>query len=252
MKLIAYNRVSTDEQVKSGVSLDLQPEVARQWCETNGHELVAVIQDPGVSAGKVAFMDREGGRQVVGLLEQGVADGVVCLAFDRMFRIAVDGLVTAEWFLNRGITVTSIREPIDISSQHGWLTFGMMALMSEYERRTIAQRAKETTKGLREQGRVFGGVPFGCVAIKGRLYRDPVLWLVRERIMALSQGEMSAHAIAKQMRADGIAPPGGYSKGGRKRGGKLWHHKTVLNIIKTQSDLQHIETLPVLHETTFS
>lgn len=253
MRLIGYNRVSTDEQANTGRSLELQPEAARRWCEAMGHELVAVVDDPGVSAGKVAFADRPGGAEVVRLLEAGEADGVLVLSFDRAFRIAVDGLLSAEWFMSRGYSFTSIREPIDITSDHGWLTFGTMCLIKEFERRVIVQRAKETTEGLRQAGRVYGPVPYGFVDHEGRLFRDPRTWPVRQEIVDLARvDELSSRDIAKHLNACMVQAPGGKGRGGKETGGRRWHHTTVLNILNNHDELKHIPALPDALESEFS
>lgn len=251
MRLIGYNRVSTDEQAQHGRSLELQPEAARRWCEAMGHELVAVVDDPGVSAGKVAFANRAGGAEVMRLLEAGEADGVLVLSFDRAFRIAVDGLTSAEWFMRHGYHFTSIREPIDITTDHGWLTFGTMCLMKEFERRVIVQRARETSEGLRQAGRVYGPVPYGCVAMDGRLYRDPNTWGVRMEIVRLAC-EVSSRKIATMLNNDGVPAPGGMGKGGKTTGGRRWHHTTVLNIINNHDELKNIPEVPEMLEVADS
>ena len=49
MKLIAYLRVSTDKQADEGYGLDVQEADVRAWAKVNGHKLVAVLADEGVS-----------------------------------------------------------------------------------------------------------------------------------------------------------------------------------------------------------
>ena len=47
-----YIRVSTEEQVRGGVSLDAQEERVRAYCTMSGMELVSVIREEGVSGAK--------------------------------------------------------------------------------------------------------------------------------------------------------------------------------------------------------
>lgn len=52
MKVAGYIRVSTVEQAVSHLSLDAQEQLIRDWCKQNGHELVKIYADEGISAAK--------------------------------------------------------------------------------------------------------------------------------------------------------------------------------------------------------
>ena len=50
MRAIGYVRVSTDDQAREGVSLDVQEARIRAYCEAKGWQLVSVVRDEGKSA----------------------------------------------------------------------------------------------------------------------------------------------------------------------------------------------------------
>jgi len=50
-KAIAYIRVSTDDQVKNGVSLENQAERIQDYCGYKDIEIIDEIKDEGVSGG---------------------------------------------------------------------------------------------------------------------------------------------------------------------------------------------------------
>ena len=50
---VGYVRVSTEEQADHGVSLDAQEAALRAYCSMRGLEMVELVRDPGVSAGKI-------------------------------------------------------------------------------------------------------------------------------------------------------------------------------------------------------
>ena len=60
-KAAAYIRVSTDEQARTGVSLEAQEEKLRAYCKMTGLDLVRVIREEGVSAAK-PLASRPGGK----------------------------------------------------------------------------------------------------------------------------------------------------------------------------------------------
>jgi site-specific DNA recombinase len=252
MKLLGYNRVSTEDQAKYGHSLDIQPERHARWCEAMGHELVDIITDDGVSAGK-PFETRKGGQQLMRMLEEGVADGMLITRFDRAFRVTLDGIQSANWFKANFYSVLSVEQPIDITTPFGWKMFINMVADAEYERAMTIERTRETIQGMRRQGKVYGAVPFGLIKIDGRLYRHPDDWDTRQTIIDMSHVPgYGPRKIAGWLQAMNIPAPGGKGKGGKSVGGRLWHASTVSRIIKTHSDLEHIPALPDLPESSVS
>lgn len=243
MRLIAYIRVSTDDQADHGHSLNLiQPELLRRYCAAHGHTLVDTVCDGearenvkarGVSAGTL-FEVRSGGKELMARLRRGDADGFVVVRLDRAFRDSWDALGVARWLRQRGLHLLSVQDPVDIHTRHGWMAFGVLALAAEYERGKICDRGVEVSAGLRAAGRVYGGVPYGCVAINGQLYKHPVLWGVRERIVAL-RAHLSLRMLAKTLQREGVRNPSG---------GVLWHVSTLHRLLEIHSDLQHIPAAP--------
>jgi site-specific DNA recombinase len=47
---VIYTRVSTDEQVREGMSLDAQLAACREYCERQGYEIARVFVEAGESA----------------------------------------------------------------------------------------------------------------------------------------------------------------------------------------------------------
>ncbi len=58
---IGYIRVSTQEQADYGVSLDAQDARIRAYCTMRGLDLLDLVMDAGVSAGKYTLDERDGG-----------------------------------------------------------------------------------------------------------------------------------------------------------------------------------------------
>lgn len=55
MSALAYVRVSTEERALHGVSLDAQTERVQACCTMTGLNLVGIIREEGVSAGKACL-----------------------------------------------------------------------------------------------------------------------------------------------------------------------------------------------------
>jgi site-specific DNA recombinase len=64
MKVIGYARVSTEKQVKEGISLEAQVAKIKAWAELNDSEIISIFKDAGISGAKE---NREGLNQALEL-----------------------------------------------------------------------------------------------------------------------------------------------------------------------------------------
>ena len=64
IRAIAYVRVSTEEQAQEGISLEVQTQALQAYAKMRDLEMVEVVQDAGVSAGK-PLSKRPGGQKVL-------------------------------------------------------------------------------------------------------------------------------------------------------------------------------------------
>lgn len=236
MRLLGYIRVSTDDQAEHGHSLAVQEARLRAYCDAHEHELAGIFADEGVSAG-VPLGARRAGRQLLAALLAGEADGVAVVRLDRMFRCALDGLsFFAKVARRQRVAVHSVSELIDTNTPAGKLNLTIQLATAEYERDLAAQRATDNSAGLRLAGRVYGHVPFGCTEVDGRLFRDPISWPHRKRIVGLRNSGYSLATIARVLRDECVLTPGG---------GRTWAKSTLSALCTTHLGLEHLPMLPV-------
>lgn len=254
MRLLAYVRVSSKGQADHGHSLaDDQPERLAAYCSAYGYELVDVIPDQ-ISARKVPLAERKGGAELLARLAAGEADGVIVVKLDRLFRDLIDGL---EYFRDAlyprrrkgraaggGGQVVSLAEHIDTSTASGRHMLKFHLLEADAEADRTGERTAQAIQGLRRRGRVYGHVPYGCVAgggtwntelgrvVNQHQYRDPKTWPQRERIVAMRRNEhLSLRAIAAQLLVDDVAAP---------NGGKHWSPSTLRELVQSHDSLVHL------------
>jgi len=164
MHAVLYIRVSTTEQATEGVSLEAQEARLRAYCTMRGLEVVEVVTDAGVSAGK-ALDAREGGRRVLELIGSGAAGAVVAYKLDRLFRDCADCLtVTREW--DRTSVALHLvdlgGQTLDTSTAMGRFFLTVMAGAAELERGLVGERTKSALAHKRSKGEKTGGrVPYG-------------------------------------------------------------------------------------------
>lgn len=241
MNLVGYIRVSTDEQSKEGVSLRQQQERLITYCVLHGHKLVAVYADEGVSA-SVPVARRAGGKALMAALKQPDVDGVVVLRLDRLFRDALDGLAFFRGPVARDqVAVHSVCELLDSSTPAGKLSLTIQLAAAQYERDLAVLRATECNASLREQGRVYGTVPYGCVAVGSgdarRLQRQPFTWGWRCRIAGWLDAGDSLRTVRAALLSAGIPSPAGR---------RLWSLNTLREL---RTHHESLSLLPMAHVT---
>lgn len=232
MKVAVYTRVSTDEQALHGTSLDVQRAQAQAMAERAGHAVLMVLLDAGVS-GQVPLERRPAGRELLRALAAGEVEGVAVVALDRLFRSVLDGV---SFMRDTDAQILSCREVIDTSTPQGRFAFNMTLAAAQYERDLASQRARDNARGLRAAGRVFGTVPYGCLALGGRLYRDPITWPQREAIVAMRARPVSFETIRQTLRTSGVLSP---------TGERWWSKSTLSTLVRTHDDLMHLPELDV-------
>jgi len=222
-KALGYIRVSTEEQVADGVSLDAQAERIRAYCQLNSLELVRIIAEEGVSAGK-PLAEREGGQELLRALRSDGIRHVVALKLDRLFRDAIDCLTVARDWDKAGIALHLIDQggqAVNTQSAMGRFFLTIMAGVAEMERNLIGERTKLALQHKRRSGKVYGPEPFGFRREGEDLLPDPRELRALELMRRLRAEGYSYRAIAKELRRRRVPT---------KNGGR-WEAMTVKRIL---------------------
>ncbi len=98
-RAILYARVSTDEQVRSGYSLEQQMEALRAYAASEGYEVLEEIADPGQSG---ASLERPGMDRVRDLVDGGGVSVVLAQDRDRFAREPAYHYLLKREFEDRG------------------------------------------------------------------------------------------------------------------------------------------------------
>lgn len=192
-RAVGYVRVSTDDQVREGWSLDAQRHRIAGYCQAHSWDLVEVYADEGVSAAKER---PEFDRMVAEVLADGVSH-VVALKLDRLGRSAKGILDLYDKLERKGVGLVCIQDGIDTSTPTGRLLRTILAAVAEFERDVISERTKIGMAEAKRRGATFGK--------RSALSQEVVARIVGER----AQGT-SLPRIAEGLNRDGVPPrPGG-------------------------------------------
>ena len=170
MKAIGYVRVSTEDQVREGISLDNQEAKIRAYADFNNLELVEMIKDEGLS-GKT--MGRPGINRVNELIKAGDTGAVIVYKLDRLSRRTIDILNTLDVWEQRGIAFHSITDKIDTKTAAGKFLLTILSALSQMERDLISERTADALAHKKRNHEWCGRIPFGYRIEGTRLVKNP-------------------------------------------------------------------------------
>lgn len=220
---IGYIRVSTSDQADNGVSLDAQRKRIRAYATLSGLDLIAIIEDAGISGG-TPLCQRQGGAEMLALIRKHKAGHIVALKLDRLFRDAEDALRQTKALDKAGVGLHLVDvggQTINTSTAMGRMFLTMMAGFAELERGMISERtaaAMAHKKGGRE---VYCRPVLGFQAVDGYLTPDDEEQLIVREIFDLRGQGKSLRCIADDLNRRGIVG---------KRGG-IYYASTIRGIL---------------------
>lgn len=200
--ILAYLRVSTDEQGESGAGLAAQrtailAEIARRgWDPENVYWVEEVIST------KVAYRPRL--QEALAVLADGEADVLVVAKLDRICRSMLEYATFYGNAQKEGWTLLALNCPAD-ATPYGKAMGGMLAVFSELERDLIVERTCDALAEKRAQGIRLGRPPQLSSAIRLRIVTE------------LGAGA-SLGAIARELNDEGVPTA---------QGGQRWYRSTV-------------------------
>ena len=151
MRIAIYVRVSTLDQAREGYSLAAQRKTLEAWIKDNGHKLVAVYEDAGISAKDIDH--RPAMRQLLDDAKKRDFDVVLFWALSRFTRSIPDLYHSIDHLEKYGITIKSYTEPFDTCSVFGRFVVGLLGLIAVLEREITAERVKASMMERAAQGK---------------------------------------------------------------------------------------------------
>jgi site-specific DNA recombinase len=153
MKVVGYIRVSTDDQVRDGVSLAAQEAKLRAYAELYELQLIGIDVDAGVSA---KTLKRPGLQQALARLKAREAEALLVVKLDRLTRSVKDlGYLLETYFLAGKWLLMSVNDQIDTRTAAGRMVLNILASVSQWEREAIGERTAEAMQHLKASGKVY-------------------------------------------------------------------------------------------------
>lgn len=153
-----YVRVSTAEQAIHGLSIGVQTEALEAWAKKEGHKVVGVYTDAGISARKPASKRPELQR-LLRDVQAGKGNLIVFTKLDRWFRNISEYYKVQEVLEKHNVDWKTIQEDYDTSSASGRLKINIMLSVAQDEADRTSERIKAINDVKRQRLEALGGVP---------------------------------------------------------------------------------------------
>lgn len=217
VRAVLYLRQSTYRE--ESISLELQEEIARAYCERQGYKVVAVEADPGISGRTWA---RPAVQRVMSMLEQKRADRVVLWKWSRLSRDDYDWAVARRIASTAGGRIESASEPNPEDSPEGRLMLSQMISFAVYESDRIGSVWKDVHRHRRQTGLpAQGGDRYGYVRDGDTFTPDP------------TTGPILASMYRRYIDGDGFTRIVAWLNGAglRTRTGAEWSRSTLTGLL---------------------
>src|SRR5262245_35551307 len=209
IKFVAYLRVSTDRQGKSGLGLEAQREAVQRFIQARGGVIVA-REYVEVESGK-----RNDRPKLAQALKQCRLTGatLVVAKLDRLSRNAAFLLTLRD----SGVDFVAADLP-----EANTMTVGVMAVVAQHEREAISARTKAALAAARARGTKLGGRRRGAAeiatyqrqgVIAATLCADRKADELRETIEALQEERLSLNSMAARLNEQGVLTSRGKAGG---------------------------------------
>lgn len=228
-KAIGYIRVSSDEQVREGLSLEAQKRKINAYCEIKDLELITIFSDEAISGFK-PFEKRPGGGKAYEMLATGQADHIVAIKLDRLFRNTGDAIAKATEFQKKNINLHLLDVSVDTSTATGKMFFTVLAMLAQFERDITGERTKVVLDMKRKDGKVYNHTPFGFDRDGDRFIENREEQKAIELIIKMRNNGDSFRDIASELELIGIKP----------KNSNLWQAMAIKKICDRYRVLPHL------------
>lgn len=171
-RVAIYTRVSSEEQARDGVSLEMQLQKALEWCNLRydkGRYEYRLFQDDGypgnwglASDGSRGSKTRPALTELVQAMESGEVHVVVVYRLDRLSRSPkLTFTLLEDHFKRLEVGLVSVTEAFDASTKEGRMLVGMLASVAAYYLDLLRENVADSIATRREQGLYSGQPPYG-------------------------------------------------------------------------------------------
>lgn len=191
-----YPRVSTDDQVREGFSLDEQEKEMKKLYMYKNYQIYKVYREEGVSAKN---MNRPKFQEMIQDLKDGKINRIIVYKLDRLTRSIQDLEVICKLIEKYHCSLDSVSEEINTDTATGVFFIRMTTILAQLEIERTSERTKFGLKGAAKNGHFCGKAPIGYRKINKELVIDDLESEVVKEIFDDYVNGLSVCTITKKL-----------------------------------------------------
>lgn len=157
--VILYIRVSTDEQADKGFSLRDQEEKLLSYCSNNNFNVLSIYREDH----SAKTFNRPEFKKLMSNVRTNrkIVDQVLFTKWGRFSRNTTESYNRIDEFINLGITINAIEQPLDLSIPEQWLMLAVYLSMPDVENQRRSLNVKAGIRRAFKEGRYVVSPPKG-------------------------------------------------------------------------------------------
>ena len=214
-----YPRVSTEDQVREGFSLDEQEESMKRLCDYKHYTIYKVYREEGVSA---KSMNRPKFQEMLKDMKDGKINKIIVYKLDRLTRSIQDLEIICKMIEQYNCSLESISEELNTETSTGIFFMRMTTILAQLEIERTSERTKFGLAGAIKQGHIPHRAPLGYKHENKMLVPDVLTKDIVVRIFELYHNGMSYQKISNLFNKEKVL-----SK-------ENWRDSTIVNILQNE------------------
>ena len=214
-----YPRVSTEDQVREGFSLDEQEESLKKLCEYKGYKIYKIYREEGVSAKN---MKRPKFQEMIQDMKDGKINKIVVYKLDRLTRSIQDLETICRLLEENHCSLESKCEELNTETSTGVFFMRMTTILAQLEIERTSERTKFGLAGAIKKGHLPYRACLGYKHENKMLVPNPLTKDIVIRIFELYHGGMSYQRISNLFNKEKIL------------GKENWCDSTITTILQNE------------------
>ena len=217
-----YIRVSTEEQVKYGYSINAQKDKLLSFSKIKDWNVYKIYIDEGISGKN---LERKEVQNLIEDVKNKIINNVLVYKIDRLTRSTKDLIELIELFNKNDCDFNSLNESIDTTTPTGRMFIKIIGLFAEFERETIVERIKMGLERKVKEGYSISSstTSYGYKKIKGnkiQIINKKEASVVKKIFLLCKEGK-NINEIRKYLENSNI----------KTKKDKKWTNKNIINIL---------------------
>ena len=254
LRCAVYTRKSSDEGLEQDYnSLHAQRDACEAYVRSQIGEGWTLrpdaYDDGGISGGT---MERPGLKRLLADIAGGLIDVVVVYKVDRLTRSLGDFARIVEQFDAQGVSFVSVTQAFNTTSSMGRLTLNVLLSFAQFEREVTGERIRDKIALSKANGMWMGSTPpLGYDPGDHTLLVNEAEAVTVRRIFARYLELGSVHALARELKEEGVRSKRWTTAKGREIGGEALTRGALFHLLRNRHYLGEVihktQTHPGLH-----